>query len=222
MPFDQNRYSSLIQRAAFDASFYKGTIQDLSSAQRAMSFVGAPSWAKCNGLPILRQNAAGAGAATTGAVASVINSTQPFWVECLVSTTTTAAYVFFQQNAGGWYCFTDPLNTRFLLITVTAALGNARYLVTVSARLAANRLNHIVAALDPVSLAGYSWINGAPNPTTFANIAPPVVCAATQLQVCGAGGLAARGMIARAWQGTPTNEDATCLAAAAESLVGGW
>ena len=40
MPVDQDRYRSLIARAAFNAEYWRGTAQDLSSAQRVVVING--------------------------------------------------------------------------------------------------------------------------------------------------------------------------------------
>jgi len=215
--YDQDRYRSLIARAAFDCSFYKGTIQDQSAAQRAMAFVGAPTFSRCNGLPCLKQNAAADGA-TSGNIAAVVDTTQPFWCEALIDPPSTGTcHLIYQVNAGGFTFYWDASVPRIFLMTRTAALGNARYgFATV-----VKRPQHLVVSLDPVGLTSNGWVNGVPLGMTFTNTAPPVLCAATPVVVCGAGGLNMRSLLARVWRGAPTNEECAALYGAAHVLTGG-
>jgi hypothetical protein len=220
MPFDNARYNSLIARASFDCSFYKGTIQDLSPARRAMSFVGAPSWTMVNGIPALKQ--AAGGYITSVATPSVINSTLPFFVELLYQPYAPGDYPMFQVAAGGWTVYyNNPAIGQLGLFTYTAAPANGRF-INAPGVAYPGQLAHHVGYIDPVGLGGLWWKNGVPVATVFTNTNPPAVCANTAFRVCGGGAASSSiSMIARVWQGTPTNSDAQVLYQAARSLTGG-
>jgi hypothetical protein len=222
MPFDNARYNSLIARASFDCSFYKGTIQDQSKSRLAMTAVGSPTWTMVNGLPALRQNAAG-DQVRSGAVASVVEtSTQPYWVECVWRNgATTTAYALYQFNGGGWTAYADGANRTFSLGSLTAAGALARYCFPAVGSAPTHKPTHFVACLNPVALSGLCWVNGVPTAVTFVNAAPPVTCAATNLIVSSQAGSALTTCLSRVWQGTPTNADAAALYGAARALTGG-
>jgi hypothetical protein len=217
---DQDRYRSLIARAAFNAEFFRGTIQDLSAAQRVMTFVGSPRWSKLASWPCLKQNAANDGA-VSAVVASIVDTTQAFWVELLIVPPFTASTLLLQFNAGGWRCYYDGTSQLLYLLTTTAVGGNARYCNSSVGSVPVRRPVHAVLGLDPVGLSGRIFLNGVPAVTAFVNNAPPVLCAAAILNVCGVGGESMRSMIARVWQGTPSNEDCQALYQQAKLLVGG-
>ena len=210
-----DRYNSLISRCSFNAEFFRGTWQDLSPAQRTMTAVGAPTWSMINGLPAL-QGSAGNGA-TTAAVASIINTTQPFWVEVCFRwpASVTFVYVMFQQSAGGWSLACN--GAQLQLYTYTAVPANARYITSPASSFRYNTQHHAIAYIDPVGLTGMFWINGVPVAATFTNTNPPVVCANTTFRTGTTQGTA----IARVWQGTPSNEDAQACYQQAKLLVGG-
>ena len=218
MPFDVDRYRSLISRAAFDCSFYKGTIQDLSPAQRAMSFVGAPTWGQVNGVPCLQMNGA-VRVSTSAAVPRVVDTTNTFWVELLGSHSTTD-YLMYQISGGGWTVYYISATNQIVLGTYTAATANARN-VNMAAMPLPGRLFHIVGYLDPVGLGGQWWVSGMPVATVFANTGVPANCANAIFQLANVGPAIGRGMINRVWSGTPANEDVSALYGAAHVLTGG-
>ncbi len=215
MPYDQQRYNSLISRCAFDMSAYTGSFQDRSPAQRTMTAVGAPTWGRVNGVPAL--SGSGGIGATTGALASIINTTLPFWIEILFRWPQVGGFTYqmFQVNAGGWSLVCNGVQLQ--LYTYTAAPANARYVTSPAASFRYGYQSHAIAYIDPVGLSGAFWINGVPGVATFTNTNPPAVCANTAFTV----GTGQGSMIARVWQGTPTNEDCVTLYQAAKTLVGG-
>lgn len=218
MPFDVDRYNSLIARCAFDMSAYKGTYQDLSRNARAMVFTGAPTWTQINGLPALHMNGA-VRVQTSGAVASIVDTTAPFFLEMLLSHSTTD-YVMYQVSGGGWTVYYISGSNQMILGTYTAATGNARNASMISMP-PPGTLTHVIGYLDPVGLTGQWWVRGVPVTTTFNNVAAPANCANAVFQLANIGTAIGRGMINRVWQGTPTNEDVAALHGAARVLTGG-
>jgi len=232
MAFDQNRYFSLIQRAAFDASFYKGTIQDLSSAQRAMSFVGAPTWARVNGRPCLSLRG-GAYVRTTVAVAPVIpDLTAQVAYEALFvmpSATGLIDYLFHQQGAapGGGVSLgvfdTTLANQNIYMHGIPAGGGNGRYLAVAAGSCPNGRMAHVVQTAENTFTSGRAWVNGIARTVTLSDFNPPAVSLVATIRAGGYGFLVPHGvMIVRVWQGvTFTNEDAQVLYQAARELTSG-
>jgi len=218
--FDKDRYVSLVSRAAFNMEAWRGTYQDQSRNQLAMAASGSPSFTMVNVLPALTQNAAGDGA-WSAATASIVDTTLPFWIEALIVPPPENVYVFYQFSAGGWSCYFDSANSRIFLMTYTAVGGDARFCSSPIGSLPVGRPSHVVIGVDPVGLSGRVHVGGVPAIATFVNTAPPVVCGPATLDVCQPGGSFMRALIARAWQGTPSNEEAQTLYQAASVLCGG-
>jgi hypothetical protein len=221
MGYDQDRYNSLISRASFDCSFYKGTIQDQSKSRLAMSFVGSPSWTMVNGLPALRQNAAN-DRASSAAVPCVVDVTIPYCAEwVLTPTKNVLGYGLYQVNGGGFVFYYDGAGATVALVSLTAASAVGRYCFTAAGTFPLFRTRHALFALDPVGLSGRAWVDGIPTAVTFVNVGAVQSCAAAALGVGGVGGPSVNSMLCRVWQGTPTNEDCVTLYQAAKTLVGG-
>jgi len=224
MPVDNDRFQSLIRRAAFNAELWRGTVQDLSPAQRAMAFVGAPTWSRINGWPILKQNAVGDGA-TSGNVANIVDVTTPFWLECIFVSTAggTACYALQQglSTFGGfvWYWSVGAGN-KLVLEMYDGAAGAARSIAGAGGSHMPGILRHTILAVTPLS--GSCWVNGIPSAMTIVNTRAATNCAPRAVRVMGTLGGCCQTMLARAWQGTPTNEDVACLAEQAKLMVGGW
>jgi len=222
MAYDQNRYQSLIQRAAFNAEFFRGTIQDLSSAQRAMSFVGAPTFGRVNGHPCLKQNAAGDGV-TSGNVANIVDVTSPFFLEAIfgVFPGDLPCYIIQQGVAtfGGFIWYWSASGRLYQLEIYDAAAGAARTLSTPVDSQPARTLRHALFAVSPLS--ALTWINGIPVTPLVTNTRVPTNCAPRPLRVLATLGGGCQAMIARVWQGTPTNEQVNDLYQAARELTSG-
>jgi len=227
MAFDQNRYFSLIQRAAFDASFYKGTIQDLSSAQRAMSFVGAPTFGRVNGHPCLKQNATGEGC-TSGAVLGVVDMAASWTIETLHRQDVGDSWLCRwagPASAGGFLQSNFAAGGRILVYEYDAAGVPQRQLFSPAGGVTPpNKTLHTLTSSIAAGTSGRMWFNGIPQVVTLIGAGVPVNPVASPVgfgMSGGAGGLATE-MILRVYPFALTNEDATCLAEAAKELVGGW
>ena len=226
MAYDQNRYQSLIQRAAFNAEFFRGTIQDLSSAQRAMSFVGAPTFGRVNGHPCLKQNAAG-DRVTSGAVPMAVDVLGDFFLEVTFSLSTGGqwANLLTQGGVGGGFtAYWVSATQEARLYLFTAAGAYAEQINTPFGSILPSRRYHLLMQSLAAGTNGRVTINGV-------HVAPVlmlagVVAAGVNPVITTAGssnaGCRQNVSTSRLWRGQYTNEDATCLAAAAESLVGGW
>lgn len=223
MPFDSARAASLIARAAFNAEFFRGTIQDLSSAKRAMSFVGAPTWSRINGRPCLKQNAAGDGT-TSGVVDNIVDVTAPFWVEALFTTTNPGAACYVLQQgavAAGGFIFYWSLGagTLFRVELYDGAAGGARSVNTPAASGPYNTTRHVIIGIEP--LVGSCWINGVPGTPLVVNTRAATNCAPRAVRMMGTVGGGCQAGFIRCTQGTPSQEDATCLYQQARILTGG-
>lgn len=219
--YDHDRFLALRESAAFNMEAWRGTFQDQSRNQLAMTAVGRPGWTQINGLPCLKQNAAG-DQVRSGAVASIVETTtQPYWIEAVWRNgATNTAYAMYQFNGGGWTAYCDGAGRTIAIGSLTAAGALARYCFPAAGSLPTNTFRHVVACLNPVTLSGLCWINAVPTAVTFVNAAAPVTCAATNFIVSSQAGGGLHTLLCRVWQGTPTNADAACLYQAAKSLVG--
>jgi hypothetical protein len=171
-----------------------------------------------NGLPALASRTGNR--VQTAAIVGIVDITQPFFVELLMSPSGTE-YLLYQLNAGGMTVYYDTTVSYVQLYTYTAALGVARYITSPVGSWLARSFKHVIGYVDPVGLSGKWWMNGVPVLTSFVNTAPPVPCAATAFCLPGVVGAPTRSLIARVWQGTPSNEDCAALYGAARALTGG-
>ncbi len=227
MALDQDRYRSLIERCAFRMDAFRGTIADLSPAQRAMAFVGAPTWGRINGWPCLKMNAAADGA-TSGALAAVLDVTGPFFVEAVARINLRSQYQDiagqYGGGGGGWEWYFSNLNALVLLL-YTAGGGVARNLSIPAASLPVRSPVHVLAYSTAGGVAGLAWVNGVPVgpvPAGAGVAANGGVRPYTVLGVGGGGSERADLLLHRAWTGTPSNADASCLAEASKLMIGGW
>lgn len=221
--FDKDRYASLIARASFDCSFYKGTFQDQSKSRLAMSAVGTPGWSQVNGLPALTHTADTQGC-RSAAVAAVVDCLGAFFVELLFKEdrySTLAGQWIVQYNNGGWDVVPDEGNTRLSMRLYTNAGAVARTMNTAVGSVQVRRVTHAILAMSNSGLAGASWINGVPTVVSFINAGVPAAVAGVATFTC-AGNWQDRNtnLAMRVWQGTPTNEDVSALYGAAKSMVG--
>jgi hypothetical protein len=141
MGYDQDRYARLLASASFDCSFYKGTWQDLSKNRLAMSAVGSPSWTMVNGLPALASRVGNR--IQSAVIAGIVDITQPFFVELLMSPSGTE-YLLYQLNAGGMTVYYDTTVSYVQLYTYTAALGVARYITSPVGSWLARSFKHVI------------------------------------------------------------------------------
>lgn len=221
MPVDQERYDLLIRRATFNAEFWRGTIQDLSAAQRAMSFVGAPTWSRINGWPCLAVNATGT---TSAAVPQVVDVTGSFTVEALSSYRQLPAAWLEQYGATGGFRFSSPsgVNRSEIYLYDNAGVA-ARVIYTAVGATPLNRPFHLLLTSTLGGTVGYARINGIPSTVAYAgagvaaNVAVPTAIAHGDADTR----RAAQSLIVRAYPFALTNEDCATLYQAAKTLVGG-
>ena len=225
MPLDQVRYSRLIASAAFDASFYKGTWQDLSRNGLAMTPVGNPSWARCNGRPCLKQNAA-ADCVTSAAVPMAVDVLGDFSLEVTFSLSTGGlwANLLTQGGVGGGFtAYWVSATQQVLLYLFTAAGAYAEQINTPVGSILPSRRYHLLMQSLAAGTNGRVTINGV-------HVAPVlmlagVVAAGVNSAITTAGnsdaGCRQNVSTSRLWQGTMTNEDAQVLYQAARELTGG-
>jgi len=228
MPYDSDRARSLIARAAFNAEFFRGTISDLSNAQRAMTFVGAPTWGMINGKPALRQNTA-ADLVNSAAVPAIVDVTADFSLEFVIEPHRfgdDTPDIIRQTNNGGFYCFWHgfPAVQRFYLRLQTNAGATAREIITPVASATMNAAQHVIITSQAGGTSGSSWKNGIPQVATLAGAGVAANCPATILTAFGYPTNATRYtyLLERVYPFALTNADASCLAEQAKLLVGGW
>jgi hypothetical protein len=220
MAVDWDRYNRLRESASFNCEFFRGHIQDCSKSRLAMSFVGAPSWTMVNGLPALRQNANG-DRAESAAVAALVDVTGPFFVELLTRVDVPGVnYTMRQIVNGGFTTYRDTSpQVRLLLYTNAGAI--ARHIIVGAVGANPDRvLQHIIVGASGGGTVGIGWTNGVPTAISYAGAGVAASSAAAVVSACGGNTGRNTTLIARVWQGTPTNEDATCLYQAAKSLIG--
>lgn len=229
MPYDQDRYNSLISRAAFDCSFYKGTIQDQSPARRAMIFVGSPSFCLINGLPALRQNAAGSGA-QSAAIPQILDLSGTVSIEAVYRPILRAGgyHPLIAQSSGaaadGFMFEDDPVtgDAYFLLFNGGAIARQIRATTPVTRGF----LSHAIITSGNGAATGSAWVGGIPTSVVLGGAGAAVNTAGAVVAVAGAptvwsgsNGLQDTVLI-RAYPFALTNSDAACLYGAAKSLIG--
>jgi hypothetical protein len=226
MGYDQDRYNSLISRAAFDCSFYKGTWQDLSPARRTMTAVGSPSFTMVNGLPALRQNAVGDGS-TSAVVPAIVDPSGAFSIEVCGAVYGPAAatwgYFLRQQTLGGFFAYVDPSTQRFLVATNTAAGALARTLQSPVGSFPRATQRHLIMSSTSGATAGLSWVAGVPGAVTLggAGVSAPCNPAAVIVMAQSDVGVRVQSLIIRVFPFALTNEDCAALYGAARALTGG-
>jgi hypothetical protein len=224
MPFDNARYQSLIERASFRFEPFRGTIQDLSSAQRTMSFVGSPSFCLVNGLPALRQNAAGDGA-TSGAVAAAVDVTGSYSIEILGGHMIDGIPIFGQgaSNAGGFaFYYSGSVLTYKCVVEMYSSAGpgvmrNGQSNVNTYPM---RRTIHTLISVSGGGATGTLAINGVPSTFTMGGAGVVTNIAANRAITFWANTGRTGTTILRLYPFALTNSDATCLYGAARSLVG--
>ena len=230
MPLDQQRYRALVESAAVNFDFSRGTIQDLSPAGRAMSFVGAPTWARVNGRPCLNQNAINQGA-TSGVVGPVVDVTGSFSVEVLLqagvetpvpsvnvplyqATAGVGGFAFQLRTGAGWW-------TAYMDLFGLGGGVQRRLTMPVDSWPWDTKPRHGIIVSRNATSDGLAWLNGIPRAVVVTLIGP-LANIVNQTVLVGAD----RGMciysLVRAYPFALTNEDAACLAEAAREMVGGF
>ena len=225
MAYDQQRYRALVQSAAVNYEFWRGTIQDQSSRGLAMTPVGNPSWGRVNGRPALKQNAAGDGV-TSGNVANIVDVTGSFSVEGFFTPMILGANFPLRQwlggGSGGFALTHDYGGGRSALYLLNNVGGVARTITMAAGTHPAGVLRHVLIVSLAGGISGYCWMNGIPVGPVFIGAGVAANIAANAAVAAGAGTGLMSSLLIRAYPFALGNEDVTCLAAAAESLVGGW
>lgn len=225
MRYDQDRYQSLIKSAAFDCSFYKGTIQDLSKAQRPMTFAGTPTWGRIGCLPALKQNSTG-DAATSGNVAPLVDVTGTFTVEAIVlgllDGTDQLLLNWGVGGAGGFVFMRQSTFTRVNITLFTIAGAVARELSSPVGSVPMLKPMHCLMTSVTGGTAGLFWINGQPAAVTLAGAGLAANYVGTRPILAGGGnaGLQITALV-RGWLGALSNDDVDALHGAAHELTGG-
>jgi len=224
MPLDQTRYQDLIAGASFDASFYKGTIQDQSSRSLAMSFVGAPTWTRVNGKPAISQAGSNANyVMSTAAVASLVDLTGTFSLELLFCASAVERDRPIQQIDGtntGIIVQRESASTSYVYLYSGGAI--VRSIGTPAGATAASLIHHLVFTSVAGGTSGYVWHRGIPLAATLSGAGAAANPAASIVRLgLGASGLGET-LVVRLWQQAFGNPDANCLAEAAREMVGGW
>jgi hypothetical protein len=215
MGYDQDRYNSLISRASFDCSFYKGTIQDQSKSRLAMGFVGAPSWGRINGLPCLQKPGTTGNGITTAVIPAILDVTGTVTFETLCFKEAFHVRCLRQADLGGF-----ELGNKFGggggELTLFDAAGAAARLIR-SPNFVVNTPIHLIVTSVAGGTAGRTWVNGVPGTTSlvFAGVAANAPPSAVLVLGGGYGGGLS---ISRAWQGALTNEDCAALYGAAHAM----
>ncbi len=218
--YDVDRYQSLISRTAFNCEFFRGTIQDQSKNRLAMTRVGTPAFIRAGSVQALSQRTSG-DRITSAAIPRPISCVIPFFVEFFGSCRESESVIAYIAVAGGWYMGFNSTSECMVLLTRTAAGALARYSNTPIGGMKNGISYHVLMWLDPIGLSAKSWVNGVPVTTTFTNVGVPADDDGITLRVLGVALNRTQSITLRIWQGTPDNEDASCLYAASQSLVSG-
>lgn len=229
--YDEARFHALRESAVFNAEYYRGHIQDQSKTALAMSYAGAPRFTRIGNVQGLAQNGINQGT-RSGAVSALLDVTGNIWFEALLrpdmyGTDRNTIWDQSTVGAGGcrlfWHSLVGSSYVRLDLFTAAGAVARTINASVGSFPVCAMR--HCVVASSGGGTGGAIWIDGIPAATTLAGAgvaSNPV--AASVIEAAGSGGYS-RGtkttVLVRVWQGTPTNEDAATLYAAARSLVSG-
>lgn len=224
--YDVDAYSALVQRASFRFEGWKGTIQDQSTAQRAMSYVGSPRFQRVGNVVGLVQNAVADGI-TSGNVASVVDVTAAFTLEIYgIGYVTGTDFVIGQLgagNAGGFICYRQgPANNRITCELYTIAGASARTLASPIGSTILGSLFHCVLSSSAGGTAGAVWLGGIPSVVTLAGAGVAANHAGTRPIIAAGGNGGIQGsFIIRAYPFALDNSQAACLAAGAANLVSG-
>jgi len=221
--YDIDLYQRLVQSAVFNCEPWRGTTQDLSQSGRAMSYVGTARLGKTGSVQRLRQLASGDGT-TSGNETNIVDVTTDFWIEALFAANNPGAACYVLQQGlstfGGFiFYWSSGAGRVFVIETYDGVAGAARTRTSFAASVPAYSERHVVLHVSPA--AGTYWFNGIPSVPTSVNTRAPTNCAPRAIRVMAALGGGCQVGLVRAWQGIPTNDDASCLAAAAQNLCSG-
>jgi len=222
MSFDTTKYNNLIARAAFDASFNKGTWQDLSRNKTATITNGPLMWSPISGQPALSMPV-GIGVAST-AVPAILDVTQSCAIEVLLSriSSISVGYNIRQCNVGpirGFVSYNSGVS--FVFAFYDAAGLYRSYTI---AALQSSALYHIVLSCNNVAVTGSGWSNGIPISVTVASagvIPVNIVGSAIIDLIAFAATQPFRFGLVRLFPFALTNDDATCLYQASRTLTNG-
>lgn len=226
MAFDSGRYASLISRASFDGSYYKGTFQDQSKSQIPMFVLPAtaPKFTRVNGYPALSNVVAGDGL-YSNVTPAIIDVTQSSTVEVLFRSDTPAgvAYINRQTDPGPLRGYVAYRSSLALVFAFYDAAGLFRSYSVNSAFTSELRMTHVVLAVNNTTVTGSGWVNGVPRTVTVANagVIPVPITAPRALDLVSVGATALfTWVINRMYPLAVTSEDVAALYGAAKSLVG--
>ena len=224
MAFDQQRYSRLIASAAFNAEFFRGTIQDQSSRGLAMTFAGAPTWTRVNGKPAISQAGSSANyVLSTAAVASLVDLTGTFSLELLFCASAIERDRPIQQIDGtntGIIAQRESASTSYVYLYSGGAV--VRSIGTPAGATAASLIHHLVFTSVAGGTSGYVWHRGIPLAAALSGAGAAANPAASVVRLGLGASRLGRTLVVRLWQQAFGNPDANCLAEAAREMVGGW
>jgi hypothetical protein len=225
MPTSQDRYLALIARAAFNCEMFRGTFQDLSPAQRAMTVQGAPTWGRIDSWPTLKQLASADGAAS-GAVARIVDVTADFSIEwsgeLLLPEAGTANLISQVGATGGFRLAWDAVNTVFVLTLYTNAGAVARTITTPAASAPLRTPVEIIIRSTAGGTAGAAWIRGTPVVATLGGAGVAANIGANSAVVVEEGDFGlVETLEARVTQDAWSNEDVAAIHSQVATMTGG-
>ena len=224
MPFDVARYNDLIARATFDASFYKGTWQDVGRNRFAMQPNNSPGWTQMNGLPMMSMPATNNYPYSVLQAPQFVDVTGTFFVEWLCCHRRGTGYhrpISHFDADGGFASGTYMTNGYVGLQLFRAGGAWAVELYTANSVAKYNQPIHVIIESTNAGASGKCWVRGLPVALNRASAGPAVNSAAAYIRSGSTDGSAVGDvMLSRVWTGACSNADATCLYGSAKSLVG--
>ena len=192
-------YSQLVSQARVNLELFREDIQNRGTVNIGTMLPRSSSSRLCRtgSSAGVYPGIVGGGIQTSGAVASVVDTTAPFSVELALRVSADSYYPIYQANAGGWTVVITAGGT-IGLNTYTAALATARRISAVVGSSAnAGLMPHAVLVLG--SASGQCYLDGSPITTVF-TAGTAVLCAPTLFLVPNVSG---RDVIerVRVWEG---------------------
>jgi hypothetical protein len=225
--YDKDRYIAVREACVFCAEYWRGTIADVTHPARVMTFVGTPTFALMNGLPVLRNNTAGDGTASA-VEARIVDVTGAFSVEWCGTPTMggPGGAVLIQQAgpvSGGFSFDWDPMDERFFLWMLDNVGAIARSVSTPVGSAVVGLATHGIITSSAGGTAGTAAIRGVPVAVTLAGAGVVANCNANTV-VSAARTPPASGIVTsllvRAAAVSWGREDQTALYGAASVLTG--
>lgn len=210
MPFDRDRYDDLVKRAAFNAEYWRGTIQDQSPARRPMTYTGSPKWCRVGSLVALEKRAAADGT-TSAVIPPILDVTGAVTFEALFDHATFPPNFLRQISGTGGFTFGNATGVdRVEAYLLDNAGAGARLVTVATSSVQRFRPSHVLLTSVNGGTAGVAWINGVPSAVVLALAgvaANGAAAALTTFSVANTGRVA----ITRCWQGALSSADATVL-----------